>query len=178
MKRETETLGALVKHHLEVESGIAEALEELNGEMSALLGGAGIYGPKKSDLDGLAPLVENLQQRYASSKKSRMALMRRLEVAQVEAPKNDSQTPTLKAVLKVMPKSDSASLDATRKRIRHRLDQAQKMLTANQMALFYSMDFHRRYLMGVLQCDSDEANYQADGQAFKLPPEKLFGRNC
>ena len=178
MNQQTDKLGVLVKRHLELESGIAEALEELNSEMSTLLNEACIYGPKKSDLDGLAPLVENLQQRYASSKKSRQTLSRRSGINENATTSDESQAVTLKSMLEKIPKRESAPLDVTRNRIRRRLVEAQQTLTANQVALFYSMDFHRRYLLGVLQCDSDDSNYQADGQAFKLPPEKLFGRNC
>lgn len=184
MKPNTETLPVLVQRQLDLESSIADALEELNGQMASLLDDAGIYGPTKTDLDSLSPLVQEIQNRYEQSRQSRESLAKktgrteRLTSADAAASSADWEDATLRSVISILPPSESDRLDEKRQSIHNRLRDAQQQLTANQVVIFYSTEFHRRYLLGVLQCDVEEANYQADGQAFKLGPEKIIGRNC
>ncbi|WP_372895538.1 hypothetical protein [Stieleria sp.] len=185
MNQQTERLGVLVERQLQLESGVADALDALNDEMAALLDNSGIYGPKQSDLQQLSPLLERLQHCQADSRKSRQILSRyvgakateQLEASEASSETDDSLT-SIKTILAELPVAESERLDANRRRLHDRLVAAQQRLTANQVVIFYSTEFHRRYLLGVLQCDVDEASYQADGLAFKLPTEKIIGRNC
>ncbi len=185
MNQQTERLGVLVERQLQLESGVADALDALNDEMAALLDNSGIYGPKQSDLQQLSPLLERLQHCQADSRKSRQILSRCVGAKATERPQasepsseaDDSLT-SIRTILATLPTAESDRLDADRRRLHERLIAAQQRLTANQVVIFYSTEFHRRYLLGVLQCDVDEASYQADGQAFKLPTEKIIGRNC
>lgn len=176
--KQIDRLGLLAQRHLDLESAIVEALDDLNSQMSALLTGAGVYGPRPSDMERLEPLVNVLQQRFASSKKSRLALAKQFGLAENETASAEDSDAELRFILGTMPPRQSAALNEKREQVHNRLVNARQELTANQAVIFYSMEFHRRYLLGVLQCDTDESNYQADGQAFKLPPEKLFGRSC
>ncbi|MDV6030932.1 MAG: hypothetical protein F9B45_12690 [Phycisphaera sp. RhM] len=188
MNQQTERLGVLVERQLQLESGVADALDALNDEMAALLDNSGIYGPKQSDLQQLSPLLERLQHCQADSRKSRQILSRYVGVKaseQLEATQpseasseTDDSLTSIKTILARLPVAESERLDANRRRLHDRLVAAQQRLTANQVVIFYSTEFHRRYLLGVLQCDVDEASYQADGLAFKLPTEKIIGRNC
>ncbi|QEF98512.1 hypothetical protein Mal15_25640 [Stieleria maiorica] len=173
MNQQKERLGVLVERQLRLESGVVDALDALNNEMSALLDNSGIYGPNPADLKELSPLIETLQNRQSDSRKSRQVLQR---YAGTEA--MDESGASIKSILSTLPKSESKRLESDRRRIHDRLSAARQKLTANQVVIFYSTEFHRRYLLGVLQCDVDEGNYKADGQPFKLPPEKIIGRNC
>ncbi|PAY18237.1 hypothetical protein CKO51_17475 [Rhodopirellula sp. SM50] len=185
MNQQTERLGVLVERQLQLESGVADALDALNDEMAALLDNSGIYGPKQSDLQQLSPLLERLQHCQADSRKSRQILSRyigakppeQLEASEASSETDDRLT-SIKTILAKLPVAESERLDANRRRLHDRLVAAQQRLTANQVVIFYSTEFHRRYLLGVLQCDVDESSYQADGLAFKLPTEKIIGRNC
>ncbi|MCS7467162.1 hypothetical protein NZK35_10960 [Stieleria sp. ICT_E10.1] len=185
MNQQTEQLGVLVERQLQLESGVADALDALNDEMANLLDNAGIYGPKQSDLQQLSPLLEKLQHCQADSRKSRQILSRYVGAKATEQPdasqppsEADDSLTSIKTILATLPAAESERLDANRRRLHDRLVAAQQRLTANQVVIFYSTEFHRRYLLGVLQCDVDEASYQADGLAFKLPTEKIIGRNC
>lgn len=191
MEEQNERLSAILERQLKLESRIADALETLNDEMAALLNNAGIYGPKNDDLVGLSSHVETLQRRYEESRKAREEITnltsspeRAMEDPQAvnrdhqAVRENPVEPATLKTLLRTLPSRDSARLDAARQQVHNRLRDAQQKLTANQVVIFYSTEFHRRYLLGVLQCDTEEANYQADGQSFKLSPEKIIGRNC
>ena len=181
MSQPIERLGVLIERQLQVELGVAEALDAVNAGMSALLDEAGIYGPKPTDLKNLVPLLETLQRRTAESRTSRQTLFGQLQKVPDSSAcdSSDSQgEATLKSALDALSAAESTRLEAARQRIRDRILAAQQKLTANQVVIFYSTEFHRRYLLGVLQCDVDEANYQADGQAFRLTPEKIIGRNC
>lgn len=176
MDKQSERLVSLIEHQLDLESKVVDALEALNAEMSSLLEDAGIYGPKQSELEGLSPLLEQLQSRYSESRNSREVLAGQFDVRNDES--TDANDTSLKRLLNVLPTSQSRRLDTDRRRIHDRLRTAQQKLTANQAVIFYSTEFHRRYLLGVLQCNVEEANYQADGHAFKLPTEKIIGQNC
>lgn len=186
MDQETESVATLVQQHLDLEAEIVHTLEAINEGMSSILRDAGIYGPSADQLESLAPLLEQLQEQSDESKRSRRVLygkVRRhevsedLETAGIETAGLESgglESLKLSDLLPDAPEEVRARKDALAKR----LTDAGQQLTANQVVLFYSMEFHRRYLLGVLECDREESNYQADGQAFKLPPEKIFGRNC
>ncbi|WP_182870012.1 hypothetical protein [Stieleria mannarensis] len=179
MNQPTERLGVLVARQLQLESGVVDALDALNDEMSALLDNSGIYGPNPADLAELSPLIETLQSRQTDSRKSRTILQRYVNADASEASDATEQNDaSIRTILNALPKPESHRLEADRRRIHDRLSAARQKLTANQVVIFYSTEFHRRYLLGVLQCDVDEGNYKADGQPFKLPPEKIIGRNC
>lgn len=181
MDQETESVATLVQQHLDLEAEIVHTLEAINEGMSSILRDAGIYGPSADQLESLAPLLEQLQEQSDESKRSRRVLygkVRRHEDSEdLESAGPESgglESLKLSDLLPDAPEEVRARKDALAKR----LTDAGQQLTANQVVLFYSMEFHRRYLLGVLECDREESNYQADGQAFKLPPEKIFGRNC
>jgi len=175
MHQETENLGSIVEHHLELEAKIVETLEAINEGMSAILQDAGIYGPTTDALDALAPLLERLQNQSAESQQSRRTLYAKVRsLSADDAACEPAVAITLQDILTDAPRDVWQKKQA----LTQRLTEASQQLASNQVVLFYSMEFHRRYLLGVLECNRDESNYQADGQTFKLAPEKLFGRNC
>ena len=178
MKKQNEALQVLIERQLDLETNVVEALENLNNEMSSLLDGSGIYGPTEKDLAGLSPLVDELRERQTRSHESRESLDRWSESQSSGAEHSRGERFSMRSMIGRLPATKSTRLHDRRQQIFTRLQVAQQKLTANQVVIFYSTEFHRRYLLGVLQCDVDEANYKADGQAFKLPPEKIIGRNC
>ena len=175
MDQETENLGTIVEHHLDLEAKIVETLEAINDGMTAILQDAGLYGPPADALESLAPLLERLQNQSAESQQSRRMLYAKVRSLKAG---DSGDRPALATALKTILADAPHDLQQKKRAITRRLSDASQQLTANQVVLFYSMEFHRRYLLGVLECDQEESNYQADGQTFKLPPEKLFGRNC
>lgn len=178
MVQATDTLDDLFRRHLELESATVDALESLNNRMASVLRDAGIAGPTLEALESLKPLVDTLQHRYRETSDSRRELTRRDELRSTLDASEGSKDLRLKYLMARLPAANFAELNAERKRVNKQLAEAQQKLTANQVSLFYSMEFHRRYLMGVLNCEQDDPSYQADGQATKVAPEKLFGRNC
>ncbi len=179
MNQETDSLGAIVENQMEVEARIVETLEAINEGLSAILQQAGIYGPDVDALDALSPLLETLQNQSAESQKSRRVLYSKVRSLCGDSPADEqAKTQALIEALQTVQPAASEKLKRQKQRITQRLTDAAQQLTANQAVLFYSMEFHRRYLLGVLECENEQANYQADGQAFKLPPEKILGRNC
>ncbi len=177
MKPKNESLNSLVQRQLDLDSGVVDALEQLNNGMAALLDQSGIYGPTIQDIESLSPLMENLKRCYTNSGNSRDSLLKRAGDSAEPDPDDESQA-TLRSVIDTLPVSQARVLHSRRQSIHSRMRLAEQQMTANQVVIFYSTEFHRRYLLGVLQCDVNETNYKADGQAFKLPPEKIIGRNC
>jgi hypothetical protein len=201
MHDRSDQLGTLLHQQLELEERLIQTLEGLNGRMAQLLDDSGLYGPSEQALETLEPLVAELRRCAAQSQAGRQRLAKlipgedaagqatpgeaRAGEGQAEAGRGvDRQRagadpdPRISRWMRHAPAADAERLQSHRTRLAQRLDAAQRQLTANQVAVFYATEFHRRYLAGVLQCEQGEGNYQSDGQAFKFPPEKLIGRNC
>ncbi|MCC9602949.1 hypothetical protein LOC67_20560 [Stieleria sp. JC731] len=175
MRLQTENYDALLESHLELEERIADTLETLNEAMASMIDGTGVHGPSTDGLDRVAPLIEQLKERSELSRQSREQLLDGLADEVVGEQKRKIG---LRQLIRHASETKAAQLDERRKVVSDRIVEARHSLTATQAVIFYSMDFHRRYLMGVLQCGDDQQGYQADGQSMKLPTEKIFGRNC
>ncbi|WP_436716096.1 flagellar export chaperone FlgN [Roseiconus lacunae] len=175
MRLQTDQFDEMLEGHLALEERLAETLEELNQAMTTMLNKQGVRGPTPEVLDQVTPLIDRLRERSEQSRQSRERLLEQLPESEDSA---KPQSQGLRQLIRQASDHQVESLDQRRIAVRDRIEQARHTLTANQAVIFYSMDFHRRYLMGVLQCTDDRQGYQADGQSTKLPAEKIFGRNC
>ncbi|MEM6468463.1 MAG: hypothetical protein AAF802_02755 [Planctomycetota bacterium] len=174
--------------HLDVEQAVLEAVCNINDAMADVLSEKGIQGPSEEELRKLEPLLTELRQRSEQSLQSRTELFHRFDRLQENTVQLSSQAEerTVSASLfarlsQRVPQETRGRLDQRRRSLSESLADAQATLASNQVLVYYSMDFHRRYLMGVLhnaENASENAAYSADGQAFSPQPETLFGRNC
>ena len=177
-------ISTLLRQQLDQESQVADAMEKLNSRMSALLSSSGIQGPSRNEIESLEPLMQQLNDSFSASRQSLEQLEKLSESDESKSDNIRASAPSAKSTLSLralisrLPEIEARGLQESRQRVQRKLVREQQRLAATQVAIFYSMDFHRRYLLGVLQCDKEDANYQANGQAFKLAPEQIIGRNC
>ncbi|OYP35230.1 hypothetical protein [Rhodopirellula sp. MGV] len=175
MRLHTDSYDAMLESHLELEERLAETLEALNATMASMLEGKGIHGPTSDGLERVAPLLEQLKDRSEQSRLSRQQLLKSVSDELSDA---SPQNVGMRQLIQRASEDKTEQFDKRRKAVSDRLEHARHSLTATQAVIYYSMDFHRRYLMGILECTDDQSSYQATGQSVKLPTEKIFGRNC
>lgn len=162
----------LVERHLALESQMAAALDELNQTMADVLSNAGLKGPTQEDLKKLSPMTDAVQQSAIEVRKAREGLLGRINADA------NSDYSTIKQYILSLPPKDRMRFNVARKEILERSSRAQANLIHNQAALFYTYDFHRKYLSGVLQNDPDEQNYRHDGQPQEVHPGNIIGKTC
>jgi hypothetical protein len=163
---------SLIDQQIECESRLTESMEALNDRIAALLKGVGIDGPSEEDLQQLEPLYQSLKRDAAASQRTRVNLLRKLR------PGTDASDATIRELALALPSELRGRLEQRRNGVFHRLLDARKTLAANQASLFYSFQFHRKYLLAILQCDEQSNQYSAEGPNLDVPPERLLGRNC
>ncbi len=169
---ENKKMVVLVERHMALESQLAEALADLNGATQMMLDASGIKGPTESDVQRLEPLREILTSNSKQVAASRARLSSRLE--------NETGVPfhSLSQYIATLPDADRERLEHQRMGILNRCESGQIELMQNQASLFYSYDFHRRYLSGVLQSDSEGNQYGPNGSSSEVHPGNLYKRTC
>lgn len=165
-------LSVLVQRHLALESALAASLDQLNQTTADILSKAGLRGPTQKDMDQLAPMATALQQSASKVREARQLLLTRINLD------SDRDFASLKEFIRTLPSEQRARMDEQRKAILEKSIHAQANLVHNQAALFYTYDFHRKYLSGILQSDPDEHNYRPDGQQQDVQPGNFFGKTC
>lgn len=168
----TNNLSTLIQQQLALEAQLAASLDELNRATSGILLDAGLKGPTRKDLHSLTPIAQSVQQNVTNVQQARQVLLQRVQVT------SGKQVSTLKQVIDALPPEDKYFFEQSRQEILDRASKAQTALIQNQAALFYTYDFHRKYLAGVLQIDPRENNYRSDGQQHEVTPGNLFGKTC
>ena len=171
-KQQTDNLPALLEQHLAIEAQLAASLDELNHATANILHEAGLRGPSAHDLQRLVPITKTLQQSVMNVRKGREVLLLRVNASE------QSCRSTIKQIIELLPESHREKLDGKRREILQRCNNAQTALIQNQASLFYTYDFHRKYLAGVLGCDPNEQNYRSDGGQQDVQPGNLYGKTC
>lgn len=176
MKLAEDQVASRIERQLAQEEQVVQALESLNEQLSVLLTGSGINGPSESDLLGLDPMIKRVQACAKQTGLSRNALLQDFDPSWNES----KSTPPnrIRGLIQAAPLDQQTALHAKRDELQRRMIEAQQQLFANQVVVFYSTEFHRSFLLGVLQCEPNDSQYGRQGQPFKLGPERVIGRNC
>lgn len=162
----------LVERHLVLESQLAEALDGMNQAMTDVLSVAGLRGPTQQDVQSIAPITDNVRQSAAEMAGARKILLDRINA------ESQSDFASIKAFVVSLPPAMRARLDGTRDKILDHSTKAQASLVQNQASLYYTFDFHRKYLSGVLQGDLEGQSYGADGQTHDVKSGNIIGKTC
>ena len=103
---------------------------------------------------------------------ARKALLNRVNA------ESDSEYTTIKEIIVCLEPVERRRLNSQRRGILEKSATAQANLVHNQAVLFYTYDFHRKYLAGVLQTDVDSHSYDSGGQSQDVPPGNIYGKTC
>ena len=168
MKSLTDTqLVVLVERHLAHESSLTVSLAAVNEASAKVFEDGGLRGPSTSDLERLQPMMDELQKSA-----SRVAESRQTTLSHINRTLQTNFT-QLKQYIRTLPRDERTRLDRARRQTLAQSESAQASLIHNQAVLFYTFDYHRKYLAGVLQCDVQPQNYGADGQSKNVSPGDL-----
>jgi len=162
----------LVERHLGLESRLAEAIEQVNHASAEVFTNGGIRGPSQQELDTLKPMMDDLRKMAADVVEARQTILSRINQTL------DSQHTTIKQYIRTLSPEDRKRLNTSRRNILKRSNLAQANLIHNQAVLYYTFDYHRKYLAGVLQSDAKPQSYGANGQTSGTSPGNLYGKTC
>lgn len=166
------TLQQLVERHFALEARLVASIDELNDAAALMIGRSGFQGATEDDLRELKPLSEAVQLTAQKVGQARKNLMSR-----VNRSCGGSFT-SLKEYIRTLEPECRDRLNQIRTKILSETSRTQAVLLKNQAVLYYTYDFHRKYLHGVVQCDGDQPNYRADGQAKTPKRSNVYGRTC
>ncbi|TWU02379.1 hypothetical protein [Stieleria varia] len=162
----------LIQRHLSREADLATSLNELNTRTRELLGRCGLHGPTESEIHALEPLFNNLRTISAEVGESRKRVL-----AQIRQETGDDTT-SLREFIETLPPDDRDRLDESRQNLIKITSASQSEMIQIQASLFYTYDFHRRYLSGILQSDSNGNQYGPTGTSVEPHPGNLYKRTC
>jgi thioredoxin-like negative regulator of GroEL len=165
-------LEAMVQRHLVKESRLAAELELLGQQTSELMSAAGLKGPAPEQLQAIEPIVRRISQASSEMSQARTGLLQCINAT--------AQTPyqSLRDFIRTLPASSRNHLERARLSILESSQRAHAKLVENQTCLFYTLEFHRRYLASLLQSEVSAPSYRPDGQAPEVAPGNLFGKTC
>ncbi len=165
-------LAVLVDRHLQQETRMTRELEELNDAIAVALENAGLRGLNAAELEKLQPARQQLETNAAELARARELLLARIESETGE------RFDSIREFVEQLPAAQRQRMDSVRAAVLKRTESAQLKLLQNQAALFYTYDFHRRYVAGVLDFEQDKHGYRRNGLNTDIGPGNLIRQTC
>jgi hypothetical protein len=163
---------ALIEEHFVHEMQLAESIEDLNRSTAEVFEGAGLRGPSTEQLEALHPKTEQVEKSSQELARRRQVLIDTINT------RSTSKYESLKDFIRSLAPKEREELDAIRIRVLERTKKAQAHMVHNQAALFYTFDFHRKFLAGVLQNDPEQQGYRANGHSADFGTGNLVRKTC
>ena len=169
---EKRKLIVLILRHFDSEDRLIESMDQLATSSAETLARAGTRGPSKDDLQKLEPLMAELAQVSSTVNASRVTLIGRINQV------HESDFTRVKHFIRTLDPHERNRLDARRRELVDRAYAAQSRLIQCQATLYYTFDFHRKYLAGVMNEDPQRASYSADGHGSNVNPGNIVRKAC
>ena len=172
---ETARLVVMIERHLQAELGLLNELDNLNQTLKHSLESSGSKGMSPEQSGQLHQLAGQLSAQSDSLKIKRMKTL-----GAINQNRNDNSTPlSIRLFVQSLKnENDRKRLENLRMAILDRLSDVHAMLVGNQAVMFYSYDFYRKMLAGLLNNDLDRNQYSVTGQTTGVKPGNLFGKAC
>lgn len=168
----TEELVLLVEQHFSLESQMAELLQELSGSTRDAFGAEGLRGPTPEDLEKLRPLSTKVTSAAEELKSARKRLLSQINR------RLHSNHSSLSSFINSLAPEDQTRLDSRRRELLEKCAGAQSDLIQNQATIYYTHDFYRRYVAGVMENAAEPSNYGRDGAVNDVQPGNLCRKSC
>ena len=169
---QNQDLVALIEQHLVKEQELAKLVDDLNESTHKAFSGAGMNAPSEASLERVKPISEEIQNAAIELKASREKLLQSINDA------SGTSFETLSEAIESIETSDREALDEARKMLFQLCGEARANLIENQATLFYTFDFHRRYIAGVLNCETNTETYGPDGNTVDANRGNLYRKAC
>ncbi len=167
---ETTKLIVLVERHLQSELVLLQHLDELNQALKASL--------EESGTRGLSPLQTGALEKKVAviAETSREAKVKRQRLLETINGSRDAelQQLSIRQFINTLDKEDADRLEAMRISILDRLTETHANLIGNQAVMFYSYEFYKNMVAGLLNGDIDANQYSMKGQTVSVKPGDLL----
>lgn len=165
-------LYVLIECHLAKELQFAELVDRINRATSEAFAEQGMSGPTDKSLHELKPLADQVQSGAVEIKEMRQKLLHQINS------KTEHEFASVTDAIQSLSEDEQRKLDNSRGDLFNRCESARTKLIENQATLFYTYDFHRRYLAGVLQCNPNTEIYGPDGSSVDNTQGQLYRKSC
>ncbi len=164
----------VVERHLQSELGLLEKLDELNQTLKVTLEAAGSRGLAASQTNQLNLMADNLSQRSEELKCKRQKTL-----SAINSDRGiDQPQLSIREFVQSLDTNNSTRLEKLRMTILDRLIEVHATLVGNQAVMFYSFDFYRKMVAGLLDSDLDDNQYSMNGQASGVKAGNLYRKAC
>lgn len=161
-----------VERHLALELSLLDRLDQLNLSMKAALAETGANGLSIDQAESLSLLSDEIALESNQLKKKRLDLVEVIN----EGRSPDQSRLSIRLFITTLDSVSGARLEAMRQSILDRVMKVQSTMLGHQAVLFYSFDFYRRMVAGLLRNDQEDVQYRVDGQTQGVKPGKFYRR--
>jgi hypothetical protein len=167
---ETSKLIVLIDRHLQSELELLGHLDDLNETLKKALEESGTRGLSPAQTNVLDQKVAAIAEMSREAKQKRQKLLGTINLHQ------PAELPPLsiRQFIETLDEVNSKRLESVRLTILDRLHEAHANLLGNQAVMFYSYEFYKRMVSGLLNSDIDTNQYSMKGQTATVKPGELF----
>ena len=162
-----------IDRHLQAESQLLDELESLCNRFSELTQDFSGSSADPVNFQSTNELLERFSKRASRLKAARQDIMA-LCNARHQAAENFS----IRALIEEVPQPFRQQLEFKRKLLVERMNRIRAQVAGDSALVFYSFDFYRRIVNGLVDCIIEEQNYKSDGTTNTHNSGKLLKRAC
>ena len=171
---ELSQLSVLVERHLYSELQLLERISEVNRKLTAAWKDNGPVGSQPNDSFNPAIGSPDLDEESGQLRQKRKKVLEAINRSQPEGHMRLS----IRRFIRMTEPTTRVRLENIRLSILNKLNEIRATMIGNQAVFYYSFDFYKRMVSGLLQCDLDESQYRADGQSSGVKPGNLYRKAC
>jgi len=160
----------LVERHLQFELQLMDQLDKLNQLLKVTLEAAGSRGMTTLQTAELNITADNLSKQSNELRAKRQETLTAINLGR----SNDQPQLSIRQFIQTLDKANESRLETMRISILDRLTEVHATLIGNQAVMFYSYDFYRKMVAGLLNSESDENQYSLTGQSSGMQPGNLY----
>lgn len=161
-----------IERHLQSELLLLEGLDQLSKSLSTALNESGVTGLSMEQSEKLESISKNLSasaDEVRSSRKNMMEMIRDVD---------NTNEPSVRKFIETLDEPSRSRLEATRMSLLDRLTDIHASMLGNQAVMFYTHDFNRKLVAGILGTADDEKRYGVDGNSSGIKPGNLIQKAC
>ena len=163
-----------VERHLQTEVELLSRLESLNQTLADSLtesGSTGLSYEQSKQLSAESDLL------MANSKEIRKRRSKVLEMIRQSSDSKQGQL-SIRQFIETLSDPTKQRLESIRSALLDRLTDVHASMLGNQAVMFYTYDFNRKLVSGLLGTENDDERYRVDGQSSGIKPGNLIQKAC
>jgi hypothetical protein len=166
-------VAVLLERHLSSEVQLLSQLEELNRTLSDALSGSGASGLTYEQSILLGEASDALMQSAEEIRGNRKKML-----AMIGDGFPTDRPASIRLFIQTLTEPTRTRLESIRFQLLDRLTDVHASMLGNQAVMFYTYDFNRKMVEGLLGTEKEDGNYGVDGQSAGIKPGNLIQRAC